>query len=272
MGKGRCHSIKSLEKWPDLLKIRSLPGIRGRHGGLWIVSTFSQRVAFIPFQTVARSRQWVWGCCARCGDIQCAPLLRRRGDRLIDDNRLEVHDIKRGGNKGREQRARINQQIQATDVRLIDVDGEQVGIVTLQEALEKATSKQLDLVEISPGAEPPVCRIMDYGKHLFEAKQKAKEGRKKQRQTQVKEIKFRPGTDIGDYEVKLRNLRKFLEAGDKTKITVRFRGREMAHQELGRELLERIEKDLEEIGTVEQRPNMEGRQMIMVIGPGKKKK
>ena len=184
---------------------------------------------------------------------------------------MEVHDIKRGG-KGREQRARINQQIQATQVRLIDVDGEQVGIVPLEEAIEQASGKQLDLVEISPDAEPPVCRIMDYGKHLFEAKQKAKEGRKKQRQTQVKEIKFRPGTDIGDYEVKLRNLIRFLEAGDKAKITVRFRGREMAHQELGRELLARVEKDLEEYGSVEQRPNMEGRQMIMVLSPGKKKK
>ena len=184
---------------------------------------------------------------------------------------MEVHDIKRGG-KGREQRARINQQIQAPQVRLIDVDGEQVGIVPLEEAIEQASGKQLDLVEISPGAEPPVCRIMDYGKHLFEAKQKAKEGRKKQRQTQVKEIKFRPGTDIGDYEVKLRNLIRFLEAGDKAKITVRFRGREMAHQELGRELLARVEKDLEEYGSVEQRPNMEGRQMIMVLSPGKKKK
>lgn len=112
---------------------------------------------------------------------------------------------------------------------------------------------------------------MDYGKHLFEAKQKAKEGRKKQRQTQVKEIKFRPGTDIGDYEVKLRNLIRFLEAGDKAKITVRFRGREMAHQELGRELLARVEKDLEEYGSVEQRPNMEGRQMIMVLSPGKRR-
>jgi len=184
---------------------------------------------------------------------------------------LEVHDIKRGG-KGREQRANINQQIQATDVRLIDVEGGRVGIVTLEGALEKATGKQMDLVEISPGAEPPVCRIMDYGKHLFEAKQKAKEGRKKQRQTQVKEIKFRPGTDIGDYEVKLRNLIRFLEAGDKAKITVRFRGREMAHQELGRDLLARIEKDLGEYGSVEQGPSMEGRQMILVLIPGKKKK
>ena len=184
---------------------------------------------------------------------------------------MEVHDIKRGG-KGREQRANINQQIQAAEVRLIDVDGEQIGIVSREEALEKATSQQLDLVEISPDAEPPVCRIMDYGKHLFEQKQKTRESRKKQRQTQLKEIKFRPGTDVGDYDVKLRNLRRFLEAGDKTKVTVRFRGREMAHQELGRELLARIEADLAEYGSVEQYPNMEGRQMIMVLSPGKKKK
>lgn len=184
---------------------------------------------------------------------------------------MEVHDIKRGG-KGREQRANINQQIQATEVRLIDVEGEQLGIVSLEEALETASSKQLDLVEISPGAEPPVCRIMDYGKHLFEQKQKSKEGRKKQRQTQLKEIKFRPGTDSGDYEVKLRNLKRFLEAGDKTKVTVRFRGREMAHQELGRDLLARVEADLADYGSVEQYPNMEGRQMIMVLSPGSKKK
>lgn len=186
-------------------------------------------------------------------------------------NQLEVHDIKRGG-KGREQRANINQQIQAVEVRLIDVDGEQVGIVPREEALEKALSQQLDLVEISPDAEPPVCRIMDYGKHLFEQKQKSRESRKKQRQTQLKEIKFRPGTDIGDYDVKLRNLKRFLEAGDKTKVTVRFRGREMAHQELGRDLLARIEADLAEYGSVEQYPNMEGRQMIMVLSPGSKKK
>lgn len=152
------------------------------------------------------------------------------------------------------------------------MDGEQIGIVPRDEALEKAVAKQLDLVEISPGAEPPVCRIMDYGKHLFEQKQKVRESRKKTRQTQLKEIKFRPGTDSGDYEVKLRNLKRFLEAGDKTKVTVRFRGREMAHQELGRDLLQRVEADLAEHGSVEQRPNMEGRQMIMVLSPGKKKK
>ena len=127
-------------------------------------------------------------------------------------------------------------------------------------------------MEISPDAEPPVCKIMDYGKHLFELKQKQRESRKKTRQIQVKEIKFRPGTDVGDYQVKLKNLIRFLEDGDKAKVTVRFRGREMAHQELGLQLLERIEQDLAEHGVVEQRPNMEGRQMIMTLAPGSKKK
>ncbi len=155
---------------------------------------------------------------------------------------------------------------------MIDVDGEQIGIVDIDKAKAAAADKQLDLVEISPNAKPPVCKIMDYGRHLFELKQKQKEARKKQHRMQVKEIKFRPGTDIGDYNIKVRNLRRFLEAGDKTKVTVRFRGREMAHQDLGRELLQRIEADLEDLGSVEQRPNMEGRQMIMVISPGSKKK
>jgi len=127
-------------------------------------------------------------------------------------------------------------------------------------------------VEISPNAEPPVCRIMDYGKHLFEQKQKQKEARKKQRQTQLKEVKFRPGTDEGDYQIKLRNLKRFLDQGDKVKVTIRFRGREMAHQEIGRNLLSRVEQDLEDIANVEQYPNMEGRQMIMVMAPGSKKK
>ncbi len=142
----------------------------------------------------------------------------------------------------------------------------------MEEALEKAGEKELDLVEISPDAEPPVGRIMDYGKHLFEQKQKQKEARKNQRQTQLKEVKFRPGTDEGDYQIKLRNLKRFLEAGDKAKVTIRFRGREMAHQEIGRNLLSRVEQDLEDIANVEQYPNMEGRQMIMVLAPGSKKK
>lgn len=157
-------------------------------------------------------------------------------------------------------------------MRLIDEEGEQLGIVALSEALVVAQGKELDLVEISPDAEPPVCRIMDYGKHLFELKQKQKDSRKKTRQTQIKEMKFRPGTDIGDYQVKIRNLMRFLEAGDKAKVTVRFRGREMAHQELGLQLLQRIEADLAEYGSVEQKPNLEGRQMMMVIAPGSKKK
>jgi translation initiation factor IF-3 len=128
----------------------------------------------------------------------------------------------------------------------------------------------LDLVEIVPAAEPPVCRIMDYGKFRFEASKKQQASRKKQKQTQIKEIKFRPGTEEGDYQVKLRNLKRFLEQGDKTKVTLRFRGREMAHQNLGRDLLKRVEGDLAELGTVEQFPKMEGRQMVMVIAPKKK--
>ena len=147
-----------------------------------------------------------------------------------------------------------------------------MGIVTLDEALEAAQQANLDLVEIAPDSDPIVCKIMDYGKQVFEAKKAKNAAKKKQKQQQVKEMKFRPGTDIGDYQIKLRNLTRFLEAGDKAKISLRFRGREMAHQELGMEMMQRIEKDLDELGVVEQRPKMEGRQMIMVIAPSKKKK
>jgi len=166
----------------------------------------------------------------------------------------------------------LNDEITAKEVRLIGADGEQVGVMNTREALAQAEELELDLVEISPDASPPVCRIMDYGKFLFEKKKAAAAAKKKQVQVQIKEIKFRPGTDIGDYNVKLRNLIKFLEHGDKAKITVRFRGREMAHKELGIELLQRVEKDLEEYGEVESRPTMLGRQMTMVIAPTKKKK
>jgi len=155
-------------------------------------------------------------------------------------------------------------------VRLVGAEGEQIGIVSLAEALEKAGEASLDLVEISPQAEPPVCKIMDYGKYRFDEQKKRQAARKKQKQTQVKEIKFRPGTDIGDYNIKLRNLTRFLNDGDKVKVTLRFRGREMAHQELGRDLLKRVEGDLSELATVEQFPKMEGRQMIMVMAPKKK--
>jgi len=154
---------------------------------------------------------------------------------------------------------------------LIGVDGESVGVVPVAQALEAAYEADLDLVEISPNAEPPVCRIMDYGKYLFEKSKQKAAAKKKQKQIHIKEIKFRPGTDIGDYQVKLRNLKRFLSDGDKAKVTMRFRGREMAHQELGRDLLERVKADLEEYGTVESFPKLEGRQMVMVIAPLKKK-
>ncbi|WP_287830978.1 translation initiation factor IF-3 [Idiomarina sp.] len=167
---------------------------------------------------------------------------------------------------------RINEQITGVDeVRLIGTDGEQAGVVSINEALDAAAEAGVDLVEMSPNAEPPVCRLMDYGKFLFEKSKEQKEQKKKQKQIQVKEVKFRPGTDEGDYQVKLRNLRRFLEGGDKTKVTIRFRGREMAHQELGIELLTRIKDDLDEISTVESFPRRaEGRQMIMVLAPAKK--
>jgi len=142
--------------------------------------------------------------------------------------------------------------------------------VNLADAQERATGAGLDLVEIVPNAEPPVCRLMDFGRFLFDQKKKKSEARKKQKQVQVKEIKFRPGTDEGDYQVKLRNLTRFLHDGDKTKVTMRFRGREHAHRELGLQLLRRVEADLAEIGTLEQSPQMEGRQMVMVLGPKKK--
>ena len=139
----------------------------------------------------------------------------------------------------------------------------------LAEAIVLAKAETLDLVEVSPMADPPVCRVMDFGKYLFEQNKKAQTAKRKQKQVHVKEIKFRPGTDEGDYKIKLRKLTEFLEIGDKTKVTLRFRGREMAHQELGAKLLARVRKDLEEIGVVEQMPQMEGRQMIMVIAPKK---
>lgn len=165
----------------------------------------------------------------------------------------------------------MNEQIEADPVRLIGADGEQVGIVPLEDALEQAKSASLDLVEIAPDADPVVCKILDYGKEQFEAKKAKAAARKKQKQQQVKEVKFRPGTEEGDYRVKLRNLTRFLENGDKGKVSLRFRGREMAHQELGMAMMKRIETDLEEIASVEQYPKMEGRQLIMTLAPRKKK-
>lgn len=156
-------------------------------------------------------------------------------------------------------------------MRLTGADGEAVGVVSIAEAMEAANEAGMDLVEISPNAEPPVCRVMDYGKFLFEKSKAAKEQKKKQKQVQIKEVKFRPGTDIGDYQVKLRNLTRFLEEGNKVKVTIRFRGREMAHQDIGVDVLNRLKADTEEFAVVESFPTrIEGRQMIMVLAPKKK--
>ena len=155
-------------------------------------------------------------------------------------------------------------------MRLISQTGEQLGIVSLQEALNMADEAEVDLVEIAPTAKPPVCKIMDFGKYKYEQAKKRDEARKKQKQIQIKEIKFRPGTDDGDYNIKMRNIRRFLADGDKVKVTLRFRGREMAHQHLGTQLLKRVEEELTEEAQVEQFPKMEGRQMVMMLAPKKK--
>ncbi|KMN82198.1 translation initiation factor IF-3 [Chromobacterium sp. LK11] len=155
-------------------------------------------------------------------------------------------------------------------MRLVGKEGEQIGVVSLREAMALAEEGDVDLVEISPTAQPPVCKLMDYGKYKYEQSKKRHEAKQKQKQVQIKEIKFRPGTDDGDYNVKLRNLTRFLADGDKAKVTLRFRGREMAHQNIGLELLKRVEADLSEIAVVEQFPKLEGRQMVMMIAPKKK--
>lgn len=155
-------------------------------------------------------------------------------------------------------------------MRLIGLDGEQLGVVKLAEAFRLSEQHEVDLVEIAPTAQPPVCRLMDYGKFRYQEQKRQHEARQKQKVTQVKEVKFRPATDEGDYQVKLRNLRRFLEEGDKCKVTLRFRGREMAHQELGMRVLERVRDDLLELCQVESMPKLEGRQMVMVLSPKKK--
>ncbi|QOL80586.1 translation initiation factor IF-3 [Pseudooceanicola spongiae] len=167
----------------------------------------------------------------------------------------------------RETGPRVNDRIRGPEIRLIGAEGENVGVVTPARAMALAEEAGLDLVEISPNATPPVCKIMDFGKFKYEQQKRESEARKKQKIIEVKEVKFRPNTDVHDYEVKMRNVVKFLEGGDKVKVTLRFRGREMAHQNLGRELLERVAEDTKEIGKVENMPKMEGRQMVMMIGP-----
>ena len=170
------------------------------------------------------------------------------------------------------ERVLLNDDIRALRVRLVGASGEQVGIVPREDALDEATKAGLDLVLIVPDANPPVVKIMDYGKHLFDLKKAKTAQRKKQKQIQIKEMKFRPGTEEGDYQVKLRNLMRFLDDGDKAKVSLRFRGREMAHPEIGLELLKRIENDLEEHGSVETPPKFEGRQMTMVLSARKRKR
>jgi len=161
----------------------------------------------------------------------------------------------------------VNKEIDVDQVRLIDQDGEQVGVVSLQDGIARAEAVGLDLVEVAPEADPPVCKILDYGKHKFEAQKRRAEARKKQKTVDVKEIKMRPNIDTHDYDVKMRNVVRFLKDGDKVKVTLRFRGREMAHQDLGAKVLERVRTDVEDLAKVEQFPKMEGRQMTMVMAP-----
>jgi translation initiation factor IF-3 len=184
-----------------------------------------------------------------------------RGVRFLFGERLIATEKKQ---------TRINGEITAPEVRLVGVEGEQLGIVKIYDALRQSEEADLDLVEIAPTAQPPVCKIMDYGKFKYQESKKQHEAKLKQKQVQIKEIKFRPGTDEGDYQIKLRNLIKFLEEGDKTKITLRFRGREMAHQEIGMNQLKRVAGDLAELAVVEQFPKMEGRQLVMMLAPKKK--
>ena len=165
---------------------------------------------------------------------------------------------------------RKNSEIRVPRVRVIGSDGEMIGVLTRDEALTMAQDEGLDLVEIQPNADPPVCKIMDFGKFRFEQQKKANEAKKKSKQVEIKEMKFRPVTDEGDYQIKLRNMRRFLEEGDKIKVNIRFRGREMSHQELGRQMANRIEQDLGEDIVIESRPRLEGRQMVMMIAPKKK--
>jgi translation initiation factor IF-3 len=162
---------------------------------------------------------------------------------------------------------RVNREIDARSIRLVGADGEMIGVVTLREGLLMAEDAGLDLVEVSPNAEPPVCKILDFGKFKYEDQKKKNAARKKQKVIEVKEIKLRPNIDDHDYDVKMRSMRKFLEEGDKVKVTLRFRGRELAHQDLGMRVLEKVRDDLEDLGKVEQIPKMEGRQMVMVIAP-----
>lgn len=191
----------------------------------------------------------------------------------FNHNRKDIAIARRPHNAPptRETGPRVNERIRAPEVRLIGAEGENVGVVHPAKAMAMAQEAGLDLVEISPNATPPVCKIMDFGKFKYEQQKRESDARKKQKVIDVKEVKFRPNTDSHDYDVKMKNVVKFLEKGDKVKVTLRFRGREMAHQKLGRELLERVAADVDGLGKVENMPKMEGRQMVMMIGPAPQK-
>jgi translation initiation factor IF-3 len=166
-----------------------------------------------------------------------------------------------------EKRVRVNRQIRISPVRVIDVDGEQLGILSVEDALERAEDRGLDLVEVAPNARPPVVRIMDYGKFKYEEARKARAARKRQHQIQIKEVKMRPGIEAHDFQFKLRHARRFLEEGNKVKATMMFRGRQMAHPELGREVLTQVAEALEDVGKIESQPMLEGRNMTMILAP-----
>ena len=189
--------------------------------------------------------------------------------RPLDDHRRNPTIARRPHNAppSRDTGPRVNDRIRAPEIRLIGAEGENIGVVPPARAIALAEEAGLDLVEISPNAVPPVCKIMDFGKFKYEQQKREAEARKKQKIIEIKEIKFRPGTDTHDYDVKMRAVHKFLEEGDKVKVTLRFKGREMAHQELGMELLNRVASDVTEIGKIENMPKLEGRQMVMMIAP-----
>ncbi|UYV39064.1 translation initiation factor IF-3 [Rhodobacteraceae bacterium D3-12] len=202
--------------------------------------------------------------------LKCGPRADTLQARVLYENNRRIKTIARRPHNAPPQRdtgPRVNEKIRTPELRLIGAEGENHGVVTPERAMQLAEEAGLDLVEISPNATPPVCKIMDFGKFKYEQQKRESEARKKQKIIEVKEVKFRPNTDTHDYDVKMRNVLKFLSNGDKVKVTLRFRGREMAHQNLGRELLERVADDVVDLGKIENMPKMEGRQMIMMIAP-----
>ncbi|WP_445942003.1 translation initiation factor IF-3 [Pseudotabrizicola sp. L79] len=217
-------------------------------------------------QTGSKPPNWTQIPCRIAIECRAAPVYLAPA-RLSDRRTITIARRPHNAPPQRDTGPRINDRIRATEIRLIGADGENVGVVTPARAMAMAEEAGLDLVEISPNAEPPVCKIMDFGKFKYETQKREAEARKKQKIIEIKEIKFRPGTDTHDYEVKMRSVMKFLEEGDKVKVTLRFRGREMAHQDLGLELLHRVAADVGDAGKVESMPKLEGRQMVMMIAP-----